>query len=390
MTVFFFSALPVPRTLGAFVLLLGIVSGGAGMIRHETVLLVLGAVLLSMSAYCFFAILLLMLIYHNRSLRIVVRVLTPRIRSGERAELHCASAGRFFCLPGVLARYELNVATKDGRCVQHCFDPGRAADRADQAETFLVPYRGAYYRMGDEFCLFDGFGFFRSAWLVFQDTAPHILASPQAAGEAPPVNIKPGGVEHREKAPFRRTDQLIDNRPYLPGDDPRRINWKLYGHAGDLFVREGEREPPPHSRLLVLLDTHADEGLFTRAQARRAVDMLCEKALAIMLEYHNRGMDIAVGWSGGEGIYEGGAADLITALAHPVALAMADPAPLPEPPEKCAILILALPRGVIGDSALDQFRSTQAPDIVFLYEEERLASSAASCTKLYNRRTFKA
>ena len=44
---------------------------------------------------------------------------------------------------------------------------------------------------------------------------------------------------------LRRTDELYDSRPYFPGDDIRKINWKLYAHTQELSIKQGDFVPPP-------------------------------------------------------------------------------------------------------------------------------------------------
>lgn len=44
---------------------------------------------------------------------------------------------------------------------------------------------------------------------------------------------------------LRRTDELYDSRPYFPGDDIRKINWKLYAHTQELNIKQGDFVPPP-------------------------------------------------------------------------------------------------------------------------------------------------
>ncbi|UTC62819.1 DUF58 domain-containing protein [Treponema sp. OMZ 787] len=44
---------------------------------------------------------------------------------------------------------------------------------------------------------------------------------------------------------LRRTDELYDSRPYFPGDDIRKINWKLYAHTQELNIKQGDFIPPP-------------------------------------------------------------------------------------------------------------------------------------------------
>ena len=236
------------------------------------------------------------------------------------------------------------------------------------------------------------------------------------------MSLRSGGTEQRNEPHYRKSDELTDHRPYVPGDDPRRINWKLYSHAplGDLFVREGESEPPPRSRLLILLDTEIDRTLYTTVdEGRRAVDMLCESALAAALEFSDKGMDILIGYTGGRisgGKDESGplnAAELASALAWPAAVFRPDPEKaagnkkakqlntvtqpmLPKAPGDRAVLIMALPRSSAESSALDLFiknrEAGQETDIVFLYDTgsrqaAELEESAGICVNLYNRRS---
>jgi uncharacterized protein (DUF58 family) len=209
-------------------------------------------------------------------------------------------------------------------------------------------------------------------------------------------------VEQRKEPRFHRTDDLTDHRPYIPGDDPRRINWKLYGHApsSELFVREGEPEPPPHSRLIILLDTQVDGGLYGPAEGLRAVDLLCGNALAAALEFSGRGIEVSLGFTGGK-IRGGNAEELAAALAWPAALAVNAPAELPSPSESqppsgaAGIIILALPRAYVESSALDQFLKTRGPeqsiDLFFIYDEKNprapeLEEAAQTCAALYGRK----
>jgi uncharacterized protein (DUF58 family) len=183
---------------------------------------------------------------------------------------------------------------------------------------------------------------------------------------------------------------MIDHRPYVPGDDPRRINWKLYGHGGGLFVRDGEREPPPQSHIVILIDTGYDPLLYSTAEARQGVDVLCENALAAALACTESGMDVLTGWSGGI-IREAPAAGLAVPFAWPAALPLSAAVDLPAVPGSCGILILALPRSSAESTALDRFlrdnrNKAQTAEIIFAARAPFFAD-AELCAALYNRRS---
>jgi len=52
--------------------------------------------------------------------------------------------------------------------------------------------------------------------------------------------------------------EFVQYRNYEPGDEPRRIDWKLYARSDRLFVRDAERES--QLSVWVLLDTSASMG----------------------------------------------------------------------------------------------------------------------------------
>ena len=418
--------------MGSFVLLVTALAFLAGWIRNELALTLLGTVFLCVLAYCFLAVFLLGVIHRRKTRPLSLVIASETVSAGtESGLLIKAGSGAdphrnyFWRLPAILIRCELRLETKDGRVIRHYADPG-----VENYSRFPVRERGAYYEAHDKLVIFDAAGFFRLSLPVGYRAGPlttsRLFAVPRAAEELVPISLRSGGTEQRNESHYRKSDDLADHRPYIPGDDPRRINWKLYGHAplGELFVREGEPEPPPHSRLLILIDTEADRSLYTVDEGRRAVDLLCESALAAALDFSLKGMDIKIGCTqacssgtqacssgtGGKIIgadAEGGplnAAELAAALAWPAAIFQPAAASLPAGADKeISVLILALPRTTAYESALDRFlknregQGTEAngTDIVFVYDAEQRTGglraaepedAARVCVNLYNRK----
>lgn len=60
--------------------------------------------------------------------------------------------------------------------------------------------------------------------------------------------------QSKGKSTFKRSENLYETRVYIPGDDPRKINWKVYAHSQTLTVREGELLPPPSAELVCLFN----------------------------------------------------------------------------------------------------------------------------------------
>jgi uncharacterized protein (DUF58 family) len=394
--------------MGFLILAIFIAAFSLGRLRGEPVLTLSGTVFLMAWAWCLLTVLCLSLPNRRRAAGFSVLISPQEIPAGSRVDpVFPAVPGgrRFFRLPGLLIRCKISLKTRDGRGVEHVFDP----DLPDPAAlSFPVPLRGAYYSDYDLIVIRDAPGFFEFAIPLSgdlfgfntqsaakrQDAKPRLLVSP-ARVEAPfPVIIPSGGAEHRTENPCRRTDDLTDHRPYVPGDDPRRINWKLYSHGTGLFVREGEPEPPPRSRLLILVDTETDPALYNPQAAREAVDMLCENALAAALECSAGGGDVFMGYSGG-GILGGSAAGLASALALPASIPLfAENAAYPESDGACLILALPRTRGGDGSSGLDRFlrkgeakgRTGILTGILFLYRGERPEGAAKTCAAVYGQK----
>jgi uncharacterized protein (DUF58 family) len=303
----------VPQTTGIFVLLIIVLAFIAGAVRRELALSLLGAVFLVVWLYCLAMTLLLALFQRGRAGRFSIRISPREIPKGDRTQVFYSDKGINFRLPGILIRYNILLSTGDGRHVRHTFDPspsssGKNDPAARQTEIFEAGERGAYFSNYDEFAVFDALGFFRFAFRVPQEAGPRLLVCPGPAPDPPSPAVHSGGTEQPAEFQLRRSDNLVDHRPYIPGDDPRRINWKLFSHGGELIVREGEPEPPPHSNIMILIDTHYDTLLYSADTGRRGVDLLCENALAAALDCTESGMDVLTGYtgSGGEAGYIAG------------------------------------------------------------------------------------
>ncbi|MDR2376960.1 MAG: DUF58 domain-containing protein [Treponema sp.] len=390
---------------GFFILVIIAVAFCTGSIRQELVLSLVGAILLAVWLYCFILGFMSALIHRNRASRMRVELSPRNISTGMAAETLYKEDSRFLRIPGILCRCRLCLETKDGRRVEHIFDPGLPAD------PLTVPLRGAYYSKEDEMRVVDAFHICAFSWSLHREVEARLLVSPRPAEERVPVSPRSGGRERRSGVHYLRNDDLIDHRPYIPGDDPRRINWKLYSHgpANALFVREGEPEPPPYSQVLILTDTETDGALYEPAAGREAVDLLCVQALTIALDLAGRGMDVLTGYTGGK-IQDG---DLVQAMAWPASLPLPGPAGKGQRPGKDRSLgretggalpelpsldrgtcILALPRTSGGTGALDRFlnRRPSPPlpcDIIFLYTEngpDQIREAAETCARLYGAR----
>jgi hypothetical protein len=110
---------------------------------------------------------------------------------------------------------------------------------------------------------------------------------PPLAGRGEIVRLMEEGEETAQLTRTkRRSEELLETRKYYPGDDVRRLNWKVFAHMNELFLRIGEDTPPPESRILLVLDCTANP-LIPRQLAARYLDDLvdaCASAAAALLD----------------------------------------------------------------------------------------------------------
>ncbi|MBP7554535.1 MAG: DUF58 domain-containing protein [Spirochaetes bacterium] len=68
-----------------------------------------------------------------------------------------------------------------------------------------------------------------------------------------------GDVAIRKTAKENSTD-FFENRKYFPGDDPRRINWKVFARFNELQIREVEKIPPKIGEIFVIFAPFSDNA----------------------------------------------------------------------------------------------------------------------------------
>ena len=79
-----------------------------------------------------------------------------------------------------------------------------------------------------------------------------------------PLDSRAPAAGQRSSRLYGRGMDYAESRVYLPGDDVRRLDWRLTARSGELHTKlfQEERE----GRLLILLDTHASMRFGTRVR----------------------------------------------------------------------------------------------------------------------------
>ena len=91
---------------------------------------------------------------------------------------------------------------------------------------------------------------------------------------------------------LRRTDELYDSRPYFPGDDIRKINWKLYAHTQELSIKQGDFVPPPRSFFTIYVESPIVEKDI--AFYKKKFDELINLSTSIAFYLHQKGISFNI------------------------------------------------------------------------------------------------
>ncbi|MDR0527490.1 MAG: DUF58 domain-containing protein, partial [Spirochaetaceae bacterium] len=284
MSASYLSILPRPKAGALAALLLSAAGLCFGMVQNEVVLLLCAFMLAVPLVWSFIALVFLAVLHKRRRFHVAA----PELKvtgAGSKLFFYLNEQNRpskFRLPPAIIIRYRLLLTTKDNRRIWRVFGPELWKHGKALCE---IKRRGAYFGEMDEVVFSDVFGFFEHRKPVEAGAEARLLVQPEFKTL---FNFSPafsGGSRRRTEQRVIKTDDLIEQRPYVPGDDPRRINWKLLSHAGGLFVREEEREPPPHTRFVLLICAEAAGGLYKAADeapGAAETDLLCEAAFVIM------------------------------------------------------------------------------------------------------------
>ena len=106
----------------------------------------------------------------------------------------------------------------------------------------------------------------------------------------------PVPTEALESARVRmeRMNELYESRPYFPGDDPRKIHWKLYAHTNTLSIKLGAFEPPPVKRLTIYIEEPVCMKKKERAWVASIFDAFIGRLSGVIIELLNAGIQCSL------------------------------------------------------------------------------------------------
>ncbi|MCA1949471.1 MAG: DUF58 domain-containing protein [Treponema sp.] len=385
--------------------ILAVLTLAVGLATQEIILTLAGFISIFLLIRLFVNIAILMNFYKKKAGFFSCTIHPPEAAAGESLcfELWIQNLRHIFpfTFPGILTTYEVHLVTKDQKNISVSIPiPQRkqvsAPDSASPVSLLSVTVdttefsRGVYYTKGDNLVIADMFGFHTQAIGLQHTLTERVIIGPKPMENGLPFRFQIGGSSRREELVYQKTEDLTEHRPYTPGDDPRRINWKLFGHSGDLFVRQEELEPPPVSEYTLVLDTSVDHRLFSEDEGRKLVDVLCRHALTLALELIHTHFSINL-WFPGSELKCPEETAIAKTLAYPYTVDMRDSFSIPDFSRETSLFILALPRTIPSpNSVLEKILNT-APNprqIYFINPAIVLASqlsqeSYENCVRYY-------
>ncbi len=219
-----------------------------------------------------------------------VSVLSP----GEEAEAHIGVTLARILMPGFTVRFTLPLHWHE-RSVSGVRSP-LAPGKNRHSIRFRAEKRGSYSANEALFEVRDILGFSSGAFSV--SVRESVKVFPRVAPRRDPLRVvQEGGDAVRYAAQRRRSEELLEVRKYFPGDDVRKLNWKVFAHSSELFLRIGEETPPPESRFLIILDSTANP-LVPRGMAADYLDGVVEECATTMTILLSRGTE-ALFWRPG-------------------------------------------------------------------------------------------
>ena len=198
------------------------------------------------------------------------------------------------CVPGTAAFYTIEFSLSP-------------ESTAEAAATLSIPLqgmrsdyhpenitRGRYFYKRQYLTLRDFAGFFAAAYIQPPClSVPYTVVQPALPLErAVFPNLRTRAVN--DPPSQERTNELYESRPYFPGDDPRKIHWKLYAHTNELSIKLGAFEPPPVKRLTIYIEEPICVKKKERALTASVFDAFVGRLSALIIELINAGIQCSL------------------------------------------------------------------------------------------------
>ena len=199
-----------------------------------------------------------------------------------------------YCVPGTAAFYTIEFSLSPEPTAETA---ARLSIPLQGIQTKYHPEnltRGRYFYKRQYLNIRDFAGFFAAAY-----TQPPCLSVPYIVVQPvlPPQKTVFPDLRSRavnDLPSQERTHELYESRPYFPGDDPRKIHWKLYAHTNMLSIKLGAFEPPPVKRLTIYIEEPVCVKKKERALTASVFDAFIGRLSGVIIELLNAGIQCSL------------------------------------------------------------------------------------------------
>ncbi len=152
--------------------------------------------------------------------------------------------------------------------------------------------RGVYKGKYGEIFIEDLFGFTRFKLYSGDEISLTIYPRFEKNGSSKEKIITGGDIATVDENRIR-SNELLEVRKYYPGDDARRINWKMFATSGQLFLRIGEEVPPPSGEVTIILNCES-RGITRLIDSTSYTDCLISAFLTFINSFDEKGCKVSV------------------------------------------------------------------------------------------------
>ena len=198
------------------------------------------------------------------------------------------------CIPGTAAFYTIEFSLSPDPTAETA---ARLCIPLQGIQTKYHPEnltRGRYFYKRQYLNIRDFAGFFAAAYTQPPClSVPYIVVQPVILPQkAVFPNLRSRAVNDLPSQ--ERTSELYESRPYFPGDDPRKIHWKLYAHTNTLSIKLGAFEPPPVKRLTIYIEEPVCTKKKEQAWVASIFDAFIGRLSGVIIELLNAGIQCSL------------------------------------------------------------------------------------------------
>ncbi|MBN2545593.1 MAG: DUF58 domain-containing protein [Spirochaetes bacterium] len=160
-----------------------------------------------------------------------------------------------FTFPGIYFLIKFDIYNENNLADRALVTVRREKEKLEFKYKFNM--HGDFTIKNIKFILRDIFGFTEFSYNIRSTFKITVYPYYNDNVNVPFFNNKDGSEILQSVIRINSTD-FFENRKYYPGDDPRKINWKIFAHIKELHVREIEKIPPKTGQIYVIFAPFSD------------------------------------------------------------------------------------------------------------------------------------